>query len=165
MEIQEKRKYVFEEQQKKIHKTLTHGIKGMCLFLSEQPKEAEKVFETALELNPKQSLAHFHRGVSLLQIGNSKSSGVISCIPQKNPNDPEALYNMGIALAELGKHQEALEMYEKYWRYIRRIFRRLSTREMLFSLWEIIKEQCVRMTKPCRTMSEMRLLITTKRVR
>ena len=85
------------------------------IFRKNQPKAAVSLFKKVTKIDPENVNAWYNQGLALNQL--KKYADAITCfdmITQRNPNDAmAALNNRGIAMAELGDPEGAMEYYEK----------------------------------------------------
>jgi tetratricopeptide (TPR) repeat protein len=82
--------------------------------------EAIQSYDRAIEINPKDPVTHYDRGISLKSLGRYPEA--LSAYDSAISIDPKfamAYYNKGIILAELGRHDEALLVSTKQSRSIR----------------------------------------------
>lgn len=77
-------------------------------------KEAIKIYDTVLEINPQDCVALNDRGVALCQLERHEEAiEMFDRMLEINQNHIEALNNKGLALLQLEKYEEAIEMCNK----------------------------------------------------
>ncbi len=102
-----------------------HASRGLALSLSRQYDEAQREFETAIRLNPKQYEAHYFYARACIQEGRlEKAVGHYEEASRVRPEDYQALLLMQGPLHGLGRHEEAqaalrrgLEVAEKHTKF------------------------------------------------
>jgi signal transduction histidine kinase len=89
--------------------------RGMSLVSKQDLKAAFDCFEQATKLNPNNSKAWYNKGMSLMNMGESKEEA-LQCFHKAieiNPLDAEGWHNKGTILVMLGKNSEALTCYDR----------------------------------------------------
>ncbi len=102
-----------------------HASRGLALSLSRQYDEAQREFETAIRLNPKQYEAHYFYARACIQEGRlEKAVQHYEEASRVRPEDYQALLLMQGPLHGLGRHEEAqaalrrgLEVAEKHTKF------------------------------------------------
>jgi len=81
------------------------------LFVAGRYEEAEPVYRKMLALNPRDTLATHHLGITLMQLGRCEEAlAVFGNLSQLNPNEEEyadATFRMGQCLVELERWEDA----------------------------------------------------------
>ena len=81
---------------------------GMILIRLGKLKDAELSIRKAIELNPKDAIAHLNLGVTLKNLGKLKDAELSICKAiELNPKDIVAHFNLGEILKDLGKLKDA----------------------------------------------------------
>jgi len=81
---------------------------GMILIRLGKLKDAELSIRKAIELNPKDAVAHLNLGVTLKDLGKAKDAELsIRKAIELNPKDIVAHFNLGEILKDLGKLKDA----------------------------------------------------------
>ena len=91
------------------------NVKGMNLVSTQQVRAALQYFEQAVKLNPNHSKAWYNKGMSLMNLGESKEEA-LHCFQKAieiNPLDAEAWHNKGAILTVLDRNSEALMCYDR----------------------------------------------------
>ncbi len=102
-----------------------HASRGLALSLSRQYDDAQREFETAIRLNPKQYEAHYFYARACIQEGRlEKAVQHYEEASRVRPEDYQALLLMQGPLHGLGRHEEAqaalrrgLEVAEKHTKF------------------------------------------------
>ncbi len=100
----------------KAHRDAVHLVnQGVRALEAGQSGTARRLFERALLAEPSNAAAHYHLGLVLLHDAHDPSAAVehLKRATEARPDDPNALYQLGRALDALGKHDEAVRLYER----------------------------------------------------
>ena len=91
------------------------NARGMNLVSKQELRTAFDCFEQAVRLNPNNSKAWYNKGMSLMNLGESKEEA-LHCFQKAieiNPLDAEGWHNKGTMLVMLGKDSEAMMCYDR----------------------------------------------------
>jgi tetratricopeptide (TPR) repeat protein len=87
---------------------------GIAMQLQARYDDAQKAFQKAVELDPKEAEYHANQGALFLARGDPKSAEAsLKEAIRLNPNYSLALYNLGVAVAEQGREREAIPFFEQ----------------------------------------------------
>ncbi len=89
-------------------------ILGVVRGLQGDAKEAGKLFEKAIALNPRHPMVHFNYAKALADAGlDEKALPHHHKAIELNPQHKESWLNLGRSLAQLGRHEEAIDAYDR----------------------------------------------------
>lgn len=89
--------------------TLLHFARGRALAWLERPEEAERAFDRALDLDPGNAHARFHRGLIRAARGeHSAAYADFTLASRQDASFADAAFNAGQAASRLGRHDDAV---------------------------------------------------------
>lgn len=89
-------------------------LSGVIAFRTRNPKRAIGLLGKALEIDPNNAAAHYHRGLALRDMGlNLEAIDSYDRAIALKADFAEAFYNRGNALGDMKQHQAAVDSYDR----------------------------------------------------
>jgi tetratricopeptide (TPR) repeat protein len=94
-------------------KALRFNTLGVAYLNQQRPADAQKLFEQALQADPKFAVARLNLGISLLNQQKAEAArDALLAAAQQLPNDPYAWYNLGLAYKDLADLTHGVAAFE-----------------------------------------------------
>jgi tetratricopeptide (TPR) repeat protein len=94
-------------------KALRLNTLGVAYLNQQRPADAQKLFEQALQGDPKFAVARLNLGIALLNQQKAEAArDALLAAAQQLPDDPYAWYNLGLAYKDLGDYSKGVAAFE-----------------------------------------------------
>ncbi len=94
-------------------KALRLNTLGVAYLNQQRPADAQKLFEQALQADPKFAVARLNLGISFLNQQKAEAArDALLAAAQQLPKDPYAWYNLGLAYKDLSDFAKGLAAFE-----------------------------------------------------
>ncbi len=94
-------------------RALRFNTLGVAYLNQQRPADAQKLFEQALQSDPKFAVARLNLGIALLNQQKAEAArDDLRAAAEQLPNDPYAWYNLGLAYKDLGEYSNGVEAFQ-----------------------------------------------------
>ncbi|HXM93027.1 MAG TPA: FG-GAP-like repeat-containing protein [Candidatus Dormibacteraeota bacterium] len=95
-------------------KALRLNTLGVAYMNQQRPADAQKLFEQALQADPKFAVARLNLGIALLNQQKVEAArAALEEAARQLPRDPYAWYNLGIAYKDLGEFEKGIAAFQR----------------------------------------------------